>query len=94
MFKLLQRLIVALLVFSLAFSACTSDSTKTYVEPTPFKTAKEYDSKVVQDWQTMLCDVERYAEFYRPCPAARMMGYTGLAVYEATVNQLRVATVR
>jgi hypothetical protein len=86
MFKLLQRLIVALLVFSLAFSACTSDSTKTYVEPTPFKTAKEYDSKVVQDWQTMLCDVERYAEFYRPCPAARMMGYTGLAVYEATVS--------
>jgi membrane-associated phospholipid phosphatase len=85
MVRLIKRLALPLLVFVLAFSACTTDSNT----PTPVvevKLAKDYDSKVVQQWTEMLMEVERYAEFYRPCPAARMMGYTGLAAYEATVS--------
>jgi membrane-associated phospholipid phosphatase len=86
MVRLIRRLALPLLVFALAFSACTSDNNT----PTPVETiklAKDYDSKVIQ-WTDMFMTVERYAEFYRPCPAARMMGYVGLANYEATVSAM------
>ena len=85
MVRLIKRLALPLLVFALAFSACTTDNNT----PTPVvevKLAKDYDSKVIQQWQEMLMEVERYAEVYRPCPVARMMGYTGLAVYESSVS--------
>jgi membrane-associated phospholipid phosphatase len=85
MVRLIKRLALPLLVFVFAFSACTTDNNT----PTPVvevKLAKDYDSKVVQQWIEMFMTVERYAEFYRPCPAARMMGYVGLANYEATVS--------
>jgi membrane-associated phospholipid phosphatase len=84
MVRLIKRLALPLLVFVLAFSACTSDNNT----PTPVETvklAKDYDSKVVQQWIEMFMSVERYAEVYRPCPAARMMGYVGFAAYEAAV---------
>ena len=84
MVRLIKRLALPLLVFVLAFSACTSNNEE--VQPTVVKLTKDYDSKVVQEWQGMLMEVERYAAVYRPCPAARMMGYTGLAVYEAAVS--------
>jgi membrane-associated phospholipid phosphatase len=50
------------------------------------KKAKEYNSKVVQEWQDLFLQIERYAEVYRPCPAARMLGYVGLAAYEANIG--------
>jgi membrane-associated phospholipid phosphatase len=50
------------------------------------KQVKEYDSKVVQEWNDLFLQIERYAAVYRPCPAARMLGYVGLAVYEAEVS--------
>ena len=84
MVRLIKRLALPLLVFVLAFSACTSNNEE--VKPEVVKLAKDYDSKVIQQWIDMLTTVERYAEFYRPCPAARMMGYVGLASYEATVS--------
>jgi membrane-associated phospholipid phosphatase len=84
MVRLIKRLALPLLVFVLAFSACTSNNED--VKPEVVKLAKDYDSKVIQQWIDMLTTVERYAEFYRPCPAARMMGYVGLAGYEATVS--------
>lgn len=84
MVRLIKRLALPLLVFVLAFSACTSNNED--VKPEVVKLAKDYDSKVIQQWIDMLTTVERYAEFYRPCPAARMMGYVGLASYEATVS--------
>lgn len=85
MVRLIKRLALPLLVFVSVFSACTSDSNKE-VTPEAVKLTKDYDSKVVQDWQNMLTEVERYAEVYRPCPAARMMGYVGLGLYEASVS--------
>jgi PAP2 superfamily len=84
MVRLIKRLALPLLVLVTVFSACTSEK-----QPTPIETvklAKDYDSKVIQQWIDMFTSVERYAEFYRPCPAARMMGYVGLAGYEATVS--------
>ncbi len=50
------------------------------------KLVKEYDSKVPQQWNDLFLQIERYAAVYRPCPAARMLGYVGLALYEANVS--------
>lgn len=50
------------------------------------KQTKDYDSKVSQQWNDLFLQIERYAAVYRPCPAARMLGYVGLAVYEANVT--------
>lgn len=72
-------LLAILAVFT--FIGCGPDNN--IVEP--IKEVKEYDSKVVQEWQDMFLQVERYATVYRPCPAARMLGYVGLANYEACV---------
>ena len=85
MVRLIKRLALPLLVFVFVLSACTSNNED--VKPEVVKLAKDYDSKVIQQWIDMLTTVERYAEFYRPCPAARMMGYVGLASYEATVRK-------
>jgi PAP2 superfamily len=87
MVKLIKSLALPLLMFVVVFSACTSDN-KTPEPVAAVKLAKDYDSKVIQQWTDMFMTVERYAEFYRPCPAARMMGYVGLANYEATVSAM------
>ena len=84
MLKSTQRLLLPLFVLMLAFSACTNDA-NLIVTP-PVKTVKDYDSKIVQDWINMFMDIERNAAGYRPGPAARMMGYIGLSLYEANVS--------
>ena len=68
--------------FAMTFTAC--DNSKE-LDPIAVKSVKDYDSKVVQDWQDLFLQIERYATVYRPCPAARMLGYVGLANYEANV---------
>ncbi len=63
-------------------SACGKDNNAI---PEPTKLVKDYDSQVIQQWQDLFLQIERYAEVYRPCPAARMLGYVGLAAYESAV---------
>lgn len=67
----------------LTITACDNDPEQV-IEPA--KLTKDFDSKVIQDWNDLFLQVERYAAVYRPCPAARMMGYVGLANYEACVS--------
>lgn len=83
--KLLRHLFLPFLasgIFMLTFTACDPGTELNQVE---FKNVKDYDSKVIQEWQDLFLQIERYAEVYRPCPAARMAGYVGLGVYEANV---------
>jgi membrane-associated phospholipid phosphatase len=82
LFRHLSLPIILASIVLLTFSACRNDD-KVIVQP--FKTVKDFDSKVVQDWQDLFLQIERYAAVYRPCPAARMLGYVGLATYEASV---------
>jgi membrane-associated phospholipid phosphatase len=82
LFRHLLLPISVLGLFMFSFTACDPGTPINSIE---VKTAKEYDSKVVQEWQDLFLQVERYAEVYRPCPAARMLGYVGLAAYEANV---------
>jgi PAP2 superfamily len=73
-------LLTSLLLF---ITACNNDPEQV-IEPA--KLTKDFDSKVIQDWNDLFLQIERYAAVYRPCPAARMMGYVGLANYEACVS--------
>jgi hypothetical protein len=84
--KFFRHLVLPILasgLIMLTFSAC--DSGTSLDNTVEVKNVKNYDSKVIQEWQDLFLQVERYAEVYRPCPAARMAGYVGLAVYEANV---------
>ena len=82
MIKNLLRIALPMFLM-LVMSACGTDKPLT---PDPVKVVKDYDSQVIQQWQDLFLQVERYAEVYRPCPAARMTGYVGLAVYESSVT--------
>lgn len=78
-----KRVLVALTVCSLLFTACRPDENNlTNASP---KLVKDYDNKVAWQWNELWLEIERYAEVYRPCPAARALGYIGLATYEASV---------
>ena len=86
LFRLKQSVLPILFLglILMTFSACDPG---TSVDPNVagFKVVKDYDSKVIQEWQDLFLQIERYATVYRPCPAARMLGYVGLAAYEASV---------
>jgi hypothetical protein len=83
--NLFQRISLSgfLLILLLGFSACqgTEDKNDFPAE----KLVKDYEAQVIVDWQDLFLEVERNAAVYRPCPAARMLGYVGLAAYEAAV---------
>lgn len=81
MMKNLLRIVLPMFLM-LMLAACGNDNN---VTPEPVKLVKDYDSQVIQQWQDLFLQVERYAEVYRPCPAARMLGYVGLAAYESSV---------
>jgi membrane-associated phospholipid phosphatase len=68
------------------FSACRKDDKDDHRNQASNKSVRQYNAKVVEDWQDLFLQIERYAEVYRPCPAARMLGYVGLAAYEANVS--------
>ena len=52
------------------------------------KITKEYNSEVIQQWNNIFIDLERYAIGFRPCPAPRAMAYIGLACYEACIPDM------
>jgi membrane-associated phospholipid phosphatase len=87
----LTSFFVLLLTSSLVLTtpACQKDShNDNFLQKPPKldKPVKDYNSKVVQEWQSLFLEIERYAEVYRPSPAARMLGYVGLAAYEANIS--------
>ncbi|MFZ4545253.1 MAG: vanadium-dependent haloperoxidase [Saprospiraceae bacterium] len=47
---------------------------------------KEYDYKIVKDWNDEFLEIERYAAGYRPGPAPRALAYLGLSAYEACIS--------
>lgn len=46
---------------------------------------KAYSSEVSIQWYKLFLEVDRFSPGYRPPAAARMLGYVGLAAYEAVV---------
>ncbi|MFM2269958.1 MAG: hypothetical protein RL757_3399 [Bacteroidota bacterium] len=72
------------IAFVFALAACQPDP----IEVVENRFVKDYDNKVVWRWNELFLEVERYAEVYRPCPAARALGYVGLAAYESVVSDM------
>lgn len=70
------------IIVIIGLNSCNYDN----VENTPIsEPAKYLDAQVVLEWNNLMIDIDRYASGYRPPAAARMMAYTGLAVYESVV---------
>lgn len=81
---ILSRLSFLLLIASVmyVFTSCKDDD----ITPVDSKLAKEYSAQVPLEWNQLFLEIDRVAPGYRPPAAARMLGYTGLAVYEAAVH--------
>ena len=79
-FNFLSLLVVGTM---LVFSSCKKDVTDDQY-PT-FKTVNTYDHQIIHEWNNLFTEIDKKAEGYRPCPTANVLGYLGLANYEATV---------
>lgn len=81
--NLLNRFILflSLLGVVLFMNSCTEDTVNTVSS----ELTKTYDASVPIGWNELLVEIDRYSPGYRPPAAARLMAYTGLAVYESVV---------
>lgn len=78
------HLLIVILLFSGLFIISCQKNEESTTEPISAE-AKTYDATVPLSWFNLLVEIDRYAPNYRPPAAARMMGYIGLAGYEAAV---------
>ena len=78
--KLITKLSIVLALGMLVLTSCRRDEVFS-----PETTAESFDYKVPFEWNELFLDIDRFAPGYRPPAAARMLGYTGLAAYEAIV---------
>lgn len=78
--SLLTKAGFALIVLAVLVSSCRRDEVYT-----PALSAEVYDSEVVYEWNELYLEIDRFSPGYRPPAAARMLGYTGIALYEAIV---------
>jgi len=67
-----------------AFNGCKKDEPEVSAE----RLVKDYNSEVLQNWNNLYLEVERYAQGLRPCPSPRILAYIGLACYEANVPDM------
>ncbi len=75
-----RLLLVTMVLSAILFNSCGTD-------PLPVaKSAKDYNSEVVQAWNNKYLEIERYAAGYRPGPAPRSLAYIGLACYESCIQ--------
>jgi hypothetical protein len=78
-FRKVLFVVVILSIF--VVNSCQKDNP----EVAAARLTKDFKSDVLQDWNNLFLELERYAQGFRPCPAPRAMAYIGLAIYEACV---------
>ncbi|MBK8620353.1 MAG: vanadium-dependent haloperoxidase [Saprospiraceae bacterium] len=83
--RFISKITFLLLAGVLTFTSCKKDipDTEEVQNSTP---AKDYSSQVLQDWNDLYIEIDRYAPGYRPCPTTAAQGYLGIATYEAIVS--------
>lgn len=75
--------LLLLSIFSLlVITSCKDDD----ILPAENTLTKEFNAQVPLEWHQLFLEIDRIAPGYRPPAAARMLGYTGLAAYEAAVS--------
>jgi len=70
--------------FLAVFIAGCSQDEKVVEEKLPL--ASDFDHKIINSWNSVFLEIERYAAGYRPGPAPRGLAYLGLAAYEGCVS--------
>ena len=78
------KIIIALFLFGSVLSSCKKDIQDE--SSSSYKKVADFDYKVVYEWNLLWMELERHAAGYRPCPTADVLGYMGLANYEACVS--------
>jgi hypothetical protein len=80
--NLIKKPFFAIVILSILFvNGCKKDNPEVFSS----RLTKDFNGDVVQEWNNLFLDLERYAAGFRPCPAPRALAYIGLACYEACV---------
>ncbi|MBK7438267.1 MAG: hypothetical protein IPI77_16035 [Saprospiraceae bacterium] len=66
-------------------SSCKSGQVDDPTDPGKIAQVKSYDADVSLQWYKLFLEIDRFSPGYRPPAAARLLGYVGLAGYEAVV---------
>ncbi len=81
MFKKSLHYLTAVVLVALIVTGCRPDDPNAPVSvSTP---ASSFDSQTPYRWNELFLEIDRYSPGFRPPMAARMLGYTSLAVYES-----------
>jgi len=78
-----RLLIFAALAAALTWISCKDDGTSS---PSPFELVQTNTAGVPLEWMKLFLELDRYAQGYRPGPAARALAYINLAAYESCLN--------
>ncbi len=79
MYRKISKIILSGLFLAIFISGCKDNDFNT-------TEVKEYDFRIVKDWNETFLQIERYQNGYRPGPAPRALAYLGLSAYEACVS--------
>lgn len=74
-----------LVVLILGLFACENDQLDNPSDPGKIASVSSFDSDVPLQWYKLFLEIDRFSSGYRPPAAARMLGYIGLAAYEAVL---------
>lgn len=82
--RLFTRLSLIAMLGALFLTSCKKDipDSQDQQVSTP---ANQYSSTIIQEWNDLYIEIDRYAKGYRPCPTTAARGYIGMATYEAIV---------
>lgn len=85
MYSKIFRYLSLFLIVSLIAPSCVTNHENDPEELGKIAPVKSFDADVSIQWYKLFLEVDRFSPGYRPPAAARMLGYIGLAAYEAAV---------
>ena len=80
--NLINKPLFVIVFLSILFvNGCKKDNPEVFTS----RLTKDFNGKVILQWNNLFLEIERYAQGFRPCPTPRALAYIGLACYEACV---------
>jgi len=79
----LSRILTLFFTVVLLTISCNYDQFDTIDNPAKIAEVKNFDADITLQWYDLYLQVDRFAAGYSPPAAARLLGYVGLAAYEA-----------
>lgn len=81
----LTRILSVFLFIALLTVACKYDDFDNIENPAKIAGVKNFDAEVSLQWYDLYLQVSRFAPGFNPPAASRLLGYVGLAAYEAVI---------